>query len=202
MLEQYNQHLFSYINAPAVLSGSQLLVATTIAERLIWLIPAGLILLWLLGSAGNRQAAIKASLAAGCALLVNQGLALIWFHPRPFMIGVGHTFLNHVPDSSFPSDHVTLMLSSGLALITSRSTTARGIGWTLVVLTPGVAWARIFLGVHYPFDMLGALAVAAVVTMLVNTRAGRVSCRHVTTVAETVYRRLFGKLIARGLIRA
>jgi len=87
---------------------------------LIWLVPAGLTVLWLLGKVEDQRAAVKALVAGLIALGVNQLIALLWFHPRPFMAGIGHTYLPHVADSSFPSDHVTLLLSAGLALWATR----------------------------------------------------------------------------------
>jgi undecaprenyl-diphosphatase len=42
-------------------------------------------------------------------LLINQVIILLWQHPRPFVIGLGHTYLAHAADSSFPSDHLTLL---------------------------------------------------------------------------------------------
>jgi len=90
---------------------------------------------------------------------------LLWFHPRPFMVPVGNSFFAHVADSSFPSDHVTFMaaIALGLGVFAGHPRGAVVLG----VLTVLVAWARVFLGVHFPFDMIGsavmaALAVAAV----------------------------------------
>lgn len=38
-------------------------------------------------------------------------------------------------------------------------------GWGVVTLLVGlcVAWARVFLGMHFPLDMAGAVAVAGIV---------------------------------------
>jgi undecaprenyl-diphosphatase len=38
---------------------------------------------------------------------------------------------------------------------------ARGLAWMVAGLGLLVAWSRIYLGVHFPFDMLGALVVSA-----------------------------------------
>lgn len=202
MLEHYNQLWFSHINAAPGLGGWQLFAALAMAEWLIWLIPAGLVLLWFVGAERNRQAAVTAVLSATLALLLNGMLALVWFHTRPFVDGVGHTFLSHAADSSFPSDHATLMLSVGLALTAAHSVASRRIGCVLLALSPLVAWARVFLGVHYPLDMAGALGVAACTTLVMNTPMAQAGCRRVTMVCESVYRQMLSAPIARGWIRS
>lgn len=62
-----------------------------------------------------------------------------------------------------------------------------------------VAWARIFLGVHFPFDMLGALLVAALSAALV-TPLWRLGAG-LTDLAERLYRAIFARPIAAGLLR-
>lgn len=49
-----------------------------------------------------RQALVYTGLVAAFALLVNQLIGMVWYHPRPFEIGLGHTLLAHQPETSFP----------------------------------------------------------------------------------------------------
>lgn len=193
MLEYFNTQLFLLLNAPAGLHGIWLWTVTAIAEWLIWLVPAGLTVLWLLGNVVDQRAAVKALVAGLIALGVNQLIALLWFHPRPFMAGIGHTYLPHVADSSFPSDHVTLLLSVGLALWTTDSILARRLAGALLAISPLAAWARIYLGVHFPFDMLGALGVAVGVMVLVNTVKGQKTCYKLAEMIEGMFAIAFGR---------
>ena len=193
MLEYFNTRLFLLLNAPAGLHGISLWTATAIAEWLIWLVPAGLTVLWLFGKVEDQRAAVKALVAGLIALGVNQLIALLWFHPRPFMAGIGHTYLPHVADSSFPSDHVTLLLSVGLALWTTDSILVRRLAGVLLAISPLVAWARIYLGVHFPFDMLGALGVAVGVMVLVNTVKGQKICYKLAAMIEGTFALAFGR---------
>ena len=193
MLEHFNTQLFLFLNAPAGLHGILLWAVTAIAEWLIWLVPAGLTVLWLFGKLDDQRAAVKALVAGLIALGVNQLIAMLWFHPRPFMAGIGHTYLPHVADSSFPSDHVTLLLTVGLALWTSDSIWARRLAGVLLAISPLVAWARIYLGVHFPLDMAGALGVATGVLMLVNTIKGQNACYKLAEMIEGVFAMAFGR---------
>ncbi|MHB1176432.1 MAG: undecaprenyl-diphosphatase [Sulfuriferula sp.] len=193
MLEHFNTQLFLLLNAPAGLHGILLWTVTAIAEWLIWLVPAGLTVLWLSGKLEDQRAAVKALVAGLIALGVNQLIAMLWFHPRPFMAGIGHTYLPHVADSSFPSDHVTLLLTVGLALWASDSIWARRLAGVLLAISPLVAWARIYLGVHFPLDMVGAFGVATGVLMLVNTIKGQNACYKLAEMIEGMFAMAFGR---------
>lgn len=114
------------------------------------------------------------------------------------MIGLGHTFIPHAADASFPSDHASIFSAVALTLVFGyvRSLT----GWAILALGMGVAWARIFLGVHFPFDMLGAVVVVCVVWMglsLVWPLVGTTLTQQI----ERLYRVILARPIALGLIR-
>lgn len=97
-------------------------------------------------------------------LIANSVIGALYFHPRPFMIGLGHQYLAHRPDGSFPSDHATFLWCLGFALVALDAFRA----WAVVVLAMGlaVAWARVYLGVHFPFDMGGSLIVSLALSFL------------------------------------
>ncbi|MCS0610318.1 phosphatase PAP2 family protein [Massilia solisilvae] len=201
MLEHLNLYLFSIFNAHAGLHGWPLSAALFAAERLILLVPLMLLLLWLGGDSLQRQAAVRAAMATAGALAANAVIGLLWFHPRPFVAGIGHTFMQHAPDSSFPSDHATIMFTVSLVLAFSQSVNARRIGTWLLPVSIVVAWSRVFLGVHYPADMIGALVVALGMLALVNTRTPAALCATLVPAMETVYRRVLAAPIARGWLR-
>jgi undecaprenyl-diphosphatase len=70
----------------------------------------------------------------------------------------------------------------------------------LTLLGLPMAWARIYLGVHFPFDMAGAAAVGACSAWLA-VRAEPVYVELCYRFASHVHRRLFGRLIAAGWLR-
>ena len=193
MLDTLNTQLFLLLNAASGLHGAPLWIATVLAEWVIWLIPLGLSAVWLLGEPNDQRAAVKALLAGVLVLGLNQLIGLVWFHPRPFMLDIGHTYLPHVADSSFPSDHVSLLFAVGLALWTSKSIWTRRLAGLLLALTPLVAWARIYLGVHFPLDMLGALAAAGSVVWLLNTFKGQQFCRKLADSIDATFATIFGQ---------
>jgi len=194
--------LFVHINADAGLSGWRLEGTIALAQALVYLAPAVLLALWFAGGQPRRSAAVIALLAASGALLTNQLIALAWYRPRPFVAGIGHAFLQHVADSSFPSDHVTVLAATGLALWSARAALGRTPSAVLLAAALAVGWARVYLGVHYPGDVIGALAVAGLSLAVTQSRVGRSLCAGLTATGERLHRRLFAIPIARGWVRA
>ncbi|MFL6659337.1 MAG: undecaprenyl-diphosphatase [Massilia sp.] len=156
-----------------------------------------MIALWLLGGQMRRKQVLHMFLMTLLALGLNQLAALAWPHPRPFMVALGHTFIAHADDSSFPSDHMTVFACVGLRLLLDR---AYRLAAGVLAAGCAVAWARVFLGVHFPFDMIGALMVAAVACLLMWPLWRRVGDT-VTALGEQLYRRLFSWPIAAGMLR-
>jgi undecaprenyl-diphosphatase len=201
MLENLNVLWFSLVNADAGLHGWRLDLAVFAAKWLILLVPIGLVGLWVNGQAAQRETAVRALAATGFALAVNALIGLGWYHDRPFVAGVGHTFMQHVPDSSFPSDHGTIMFTVALVLAFSGEPVARRFGRSLLPLALVVAWARVFLGVHWPMDMAGALAVAWCVALLFRSHLADDLCPVLTRAIEGLYRRVLATPISRGWLR-
>ena len=197
-MQELNNTLFLLINAPAHPSAMMLIVAPIFAQHVIWLVPIGLLVGWLLGSERTRKLMLEATVAGLVGLLINQWIALIWQHPRPFMIGLGHTFLPHAPDSSFPSDHLTLLWCVAFSFLMHRRLRAAGAVAALIGLP--VAWARIYLGVHFPLDMVGAALVAALSAYLCF-RHQRGFMAPLYRVVTSAYHQLFAVPIRRGWLR-
>ena len=114
------------------------------------------------------------------------------------MIGLGHTLIPHAADSSFPSDHLTLLWAVAFSFLMHRS--LRLAGMALALLGLPVAWARIFLGVHFPLDMVGA-ALVAVLCALLALREVRLYLPAAYSLAIRLHGHLFGNLIQRGWVR-
>ncbi len=157
--EAINQALFHLLNAPEGLSGARLVLAIAAAKYSGLALLAIVVLSWVRGQPSERVCLVSIVFAAVLALGINYVLGLSFPHPRPFMIGIGHTYVAHAPETSFPSDHATLMWTFALGLL--LWTSPWWSGWLAVILAALTSWARVFLGLHFPFDMLGSVAVAA-----------------------------------------
>lgn len=91
------------------------------------------------------------------ALLISQIISHSFYHPRPFVMEVGRTLIYHSPNGSFPSDHMLIFSTIAFSYFFSEK---RSLGIILILLAWLVAWSRVYLGVHFPLDMLGAFSLA------------------------------------------
>ncbi len=159
MLVALNDHLFLALNASAHPDALEAAFAKLAAS---WLVYAAALLVpafWIWGRPGRRNGLLATVVAVSIALGINQLLGQLWFEPRPFMIGLGHTLMFHAVDNSFPSDHATFLWSLGFSLL---ATGAASRTWAALVCLAGllVAWARVYLGLHFPIDMAASILVA------------------------------------------
>lgn len=107
------------------------------------------------GKIKEKKAFLLIILGIPLSILFIKGIHLFIFEPRPF---VTYNFLplaDNNPDLSFPSRHATLMATVAFAYTYFKSKWAM-LFLTLMIL---VGISRIFVGVHYPLDILGGFVV-------------------------------------------
>ena len=102
------------------------------------------------------KAFCQLSLAMLLAFVVNDLTLKPLIHaPRPFQRDAHARVIGPRPDDySFPSGHAASSFAAALAL--SRGWPAGAVGW--FALATFIAYTRVYLGVHYPLDVVcGAL---------------------------------------------
>lgn len=101
-------------------------------------------------------------IAALLALLVNLLITNVTLKPliartRPYEVIEGLKILIAAPhDYSFPSGHTSASFSAALVYLQMLP---RRYGIAFVVLAALIAFSRLYVGVHYPTDVLGGLVV-------------------------------------------
>lgn len=97
------------------------------------------------------------------AFIVAKILSIIYYNPRPFVVGNFTPLVNHVADNGFPSDH--LLLAGTLAsLVTIFNHKVGLIFWTLTIF---IAISRVYVGVHHLVDVLASMLISIIVTVVV-----------------------------------
>ncbi len=126
-----------------------------------FLVVLGLIIGWRLMSQGRRPQVVFLATAALGAEVIDQALKFWFQRPRPEVF-FGLQPLNY----SFPSGHAMVSYCFYLAVAEilsdeQWSRSRRLAVWALAMLITGlIGLSRIYLGVHYPTDVLGGYAVA------------------------------------------
>jgi undecaprenyl-diphosphatase len=132
--------------------------------------PAGLLIVGLLARAGiGRQAALFAITVLGANLL-NEAMKLLFHRPRPEP-WFGYP---QPPTYSFPSGHAfvsfcfylclaEILVRHGWPLVGKVALWGAALGCTLTI-----GLSRVYLGVHYPTDVLGGFAAGVLWTTLIR----------------------------------
>ncbi len=105
---------------------------------------------------------LLATLAAcGVASLLAQALATAIDLPRPFMLGLSPDYIAHGARGAMPSAHATVMFTMAFALLFRRG--LRSWGLAAAAVAAGTGFARVFVGVHFPFDIVAGLLLGALI---------------------------------------
>lgn len=135
---------------------TSLMVGLSMTGSDFFMVPLGLLSVWRLMKLDRRRDGILliATLLAAEALM--EILKLAFHRARPI------PFFGDAPDSySFPSGHA-LKAAVFYILLSSLASSRWPIRAGAVTLALLIGISRIYLGVHYPTDVLGGYAVAAV----------------------------------------
>ena len=165
---QIDQNLLVWLNGLLVGKSAVLdFVVKSIAVYAIYFIlPVGLLFLWF--SAPKRHETL--GLALGTCLLAWFVLtklifSKIWFRPRPDLGLIGiKELVFHRPDYSFPSDHATALFAVAISLYFFGWKKA---GHWFLAFAIIVSVARVAVGVHFPLDILGGIASALIMVLIV-----------------------------------
>ncbi|NGO47906.1 phosphatase PAP2 family protein [Streptomyces ureilyticus] len=119
-------------------------------------------------AASSVAALIWAPLAAGIAVLVNVPIRGFVERPRPFREHQGlEVLIGGKTDYSFVSDHATLVMALAVGLfMANRKFGLLGLGLALVE-----GFLRVYMGVHYPTDVIGGFALGTAVVLLLSPLA-------------------------------
>ncbi|CAL9534668.1 phosphatase PAP2 family protein [Streptomyces griseomycini] len=125
--------------------------------------------------------AVLAPLATAGAYVCSEVLKSVVTQERPCRAVAGAVpSLAECPphgDWSFPSNHATIAGASALALVLVR----RALVWLTAPLALLMAFSRVFVGVHYPHDVVVGLLLGAVVAFAAVRLATRPAVRLTTS---------------------
>lgn len=114
------------------------------------------------GTINEKKAFLLIILALPIAVLIIMGIHLFLYVPRPFVTLHLTPLYPYNPDASFPSRHASIMAATAFSYLYYKSK------WSILflILMLWVGISRIYVGVHYPIDILGGILVGIVSLIL------------------------------------
>jgi len=158
-------------------------------------LPAGitafvlLTVVYLLATNRSILPVATAAAAAGAAWLLANVAKVIAGLPRPYLVMSGAVLRQHPAyGTSFPSSHTAVTLAVAIALVPFLARPLALVGVAYAVL---VGWSRMYLGVHYPLDVLAGAGIGMAVgsaawlaLQVLPWRTGRAANGHGTATTD------------------
>lgn len=128
------------------------------ADKLIYLLILFIFILGIKGDTKDKKAFLLCLFGIPTAYLIIQIIHLFIFEPRPFITFHFTPIVKEAMDASFPSRHATIASLIAFSFYFFRSK------WSVFFLSLA-AWiglGRVYVGVHYPLDILGGFLVSII----------------------------------------
>ncbi|KPU27323.1 phosphatase [Caloranaerobacter sp. TR13] len=91
-------------------------------------------------------------------LFISYMIGIFYYEPRPFVNYKVNLLLPHAVDASFPSDHAIGTMSIALGITNHY----RIYGRILILISFLVGVSRIYVGHHFPMDVLGSYFIVLI----------------------------------------
>ncbi len=106
----------------------------------------------------EKKALLLTLISLGISILLIWVIRLFYSEPRPFVTYNIDPLIQRIKDPSFPSGHTTTMAVVAFSFYYYKSKFAP----IFAIFLLWVGFARVFVGVHYPLDILGGMIAGLV----------------------------------------
>jgi len=170
-----------------------------------WAVPAfavATVALWFFARPGGSRkwklASASALASAALALLIARVIGTLWSRDRPFAAHPdAHVWGSRSHDPSFPSDHASAAFGIAFAVFLFD----RVVGSIFLAAATVIAVGRVFVGAHYPADVLAGTLVGLGAALLV-VRLGRPLIEWMVRLVERITDPVVAAVLRRRAVRA
>ncbi len=171
-------HLINGVWISPVLDPCMIFLSRANDYGAVWLALLGA--LAALGGRTGRWAALAGVVALTVGFVSSEALKDLVMQPRPFTsLPEARLLVSPLGSYSFPSANVAYAFAASIA----SSLAARRLvgcvplwGWSFLALAVAISYSRVYVGVHYPSDVLGGAILGVLVgwlIALVGARLGK-----------------------------
>lgn len=111
-----------------------------------------------------KKVSCNAVKSTGITLFIHTLIKLFYFKPRPFVNKRVGILIPSKMDSTFPSKHTLLVFAISTSIFLYNRVLG-SIMWVLSVLT---GFSRIWVGHHYPSDIIGSAFIASMTSIILD----------------------------------
>lgn len=165
-----NMELFRLINNLANKSIVFDKIMIFFSKNISYIFMAVIAIVFILGitekNSDYRKAAFSTSVITVINLILSFIIGSIYYVDRPFVHNKVNLLLPHTADASFPSDHATGTMSIALGLTKYNKL----LSMILTIISIIVGFSRVYVGHHYPMDVIGAYVIVFATNYIYNLK--------------------------------
>ncbi|MCY7616376.1 undecaprenyl-diphosphatase [Bacillus pumilus] len=163
-MQGFNENLFRWVNQLSIDHGYLNPLFIGLAEYTVLLAALMCLFIWFQNrSRTNRQVVVSAGFTFILAELIGKIAGIFYSNQQPFAeMSHVNLLIQKEVNNSFPSDHTIFIFSVCLIFWLFHK---RHVYWLIIACAVG--FSRIWVGVHYPFDVLAGAVMACLTAVAV-----------------------------------
>ncbi len=112
----------------------------------------------------KKKPMYKTLFALWLVFVIDFVFKLFYFRPRPFASNQVNLLVDHLASASFPSRHTDLAFAIAASIFLNE----KKLGVIALIIAFLVGFSRIFVGVHYPFDVFAGIVIGTAGAFFAN----------------------------------